>query len=176
MQHKPCHRRCFCLASPSARDRRSDPFLLRSLSQNYSALFTPPFLSSRPSDREAVQNGHQARARASDHSCPRRAVRIRALWQAAVRSRSGWFVEGYDRRPTPTRDQPVDFAWFHSCWPNRTASRSLGLAVAARRLGAPAGERRRLAAPGRRLRPHARAGWAEVGSSRAGRRRTRPSR
>src|SRR5215207_8508224 len=32
MQHKPCHRRCFCLASPSARDRRSDPFLLRSLS------------------------------------------------------------------------------------------------------------------------------------------------
>jgi hypothetical protein len=39
MQHKPYHRRCFCLASPSARDRRSDPFLLRSLSQNYSALF-----------------------------------------------------------------------------------------------------------------------------------------
>src|SRR5215210_646517 len=39
MQHKPYHPRCFCLASPSARDRRSDPFLLRSLSQNYSALF-----------------------------------------------------------------------------------------------------------------------------------------
>ena len=42
MQHKPCHRRCFCLASPSARDRHSDPFLLRPLSQNYSALFSAP--------------------------------------------------------------------------------------------------------------------------------------
>src|SRR5215212_2146974 len=30
----------FFLASPSARDRRSDPFLLRPVSQNYSALFT----------------------------------------------------------------------------------------------------------------------------------------
>src|SRR3954470_4341248 len=39
MQHKPCHRRCFFLASSSARDRRSDPFLLRPMSQNYSALF-----------------------------------------------------------------------------------------------------------------------------------------
>ena len=47
MQHKPCHRRCFCLASLSARDRRSDPFLLRSLSQNYSALFTPAALLDR---------------------------------------------------------------------------------------------------------------------------------
>jgi hypothetical protein len=49
MQHKPCHRRCFCLASPSARDRRSDPFLLRPLSQNYSALFT--LLRPRPAQR-----------------------------------------------------------------------------------------------------------------------------
>ena len=47
MQHKPCHRRCFCLASPSARDRRSDPFLLRSLSQNYSALFNPKAIGGR---------------------------------------------------------------------------------------------------------------------------------
>ena len=41
MQHKPCHRRCFCLASPSARDRRSDPFLLRSLSENRPRPFQP---------------------------------------------------------------------------------------------------------------------------------------
>src|SRR3954469_1837354 len=41
MQHKLCHRRCLFLAAPSARDRRSDPFLLRPVSQNYnySALF-----------------------------------------------------------------------------------------------------------------------------------------
>jgi len=78
----------------------------------------------RPCDREAVQNGHQARARASDRGCPCRAVRIRALWRAAV---SIWLFAGNEHRPTPARDRPVDFAWFRSRWPNRTASRSLGL-------------------------------------------------
>ena len=41
IQPKLRDHRCFPLRMPSVRDRRSDPFLLRPVSQNYSALHTP---------------------------------------------------------------------------------------------------------------------------------------